>query len=518
MRGAAAPTRPPPPVAAETVVAGAPGQPMPADRGNGSFCNPVLAGDHPDPAILKDGSDYYLTFSSLQCCPGLVIWHSRDLVNWAPITAALNHPVGSVRAANLVKHDGRHFIYFTASQCGRVAILVVHADDVRGPWSAPVDLGLDGGGDPAHAVDEDGRRHLLVDGMQRVALSDDGLTTAGPLLPAHRPGATLRDVGPDALALDGPRLVRRGEFIYRLSAAGGSGRPAGSHTVTVARSRSVLGPWEDCPFNPVARTHDADQPWWTSGCPCLVEGPAGDWWMLCHGLRNGDRTLGRQTLLEPIEWTRDGWFRASGSRLDRPQRKPRGGIATIARPPLCDDFSRNRLGVQWSFYDAVPGELARAHYDGTGLVLRGRGTGLRDCSPLTCVASDSSYEAEIDFELDGAAQGGLALFHDARGFVGVGIGDGRMHTYSYGQEHSWMQQAVQGRRHRLRITNRRHLLTFEHATADGHWVRNPWLTEVSALHQTAVGGFASPRLALFAAGAGHVRLRQFSYQRIGPDA
>ena len=52
-----------------------------ADLGDGRFLNPIMAGDHPDPSILKDGSDYYMTFSTFDSYPGLVIWHSRDLVN-----------------------------------------------------------------------------------------------------------------------------------------------------------------------------------------------------------------------------------------------------------------------------------------------------------------------------------------------------------------------------------------------------------------------------------------------------
>jgi xylan 1,4-beta-xylosidase len=63
-----------------------------ADLGNGTFLNPIVPGDHPDPTILKDGSDYYMTFSSFNSYPGLVIWHSTDLVNWAPLVAALSKP------------------------------------------------------------------------------------------------------------------------------------------------------------------------------------------------------------------------------------------------------------------------------------------------------------------------------------------------------------------------------------------------------------------------------------------
>jgi len=83
-----------------------------ADLGNGFYRNPIMAGDHPDPSILKDGGDYYMTFSSFDAYPGLVIWHSRDLVNWQPVGPALFKNVGSVWAPDLVRHRGRYYIYF----------------------------------------------------------------------------------------------------------------------------------------------------------------------------------------------------------------------------------------------------------------------------------------------------------------------------------------------------------------------------------------------------------------------
>ena len=76
------------------------------DLGDGRFLNPLMAGDHPDPTILKDGADYYMTFSTFDSYPGLVIWHSRDLVNWRPLTAALTKNVGSVWAPELIRHKG----------------------------------------------------------------------------------------------------------------------------------------------------------------------------------------------------------------------------------------------------------------------------------------------------------------------------------------------------------------------------------------------------------------------------
>lgn len=486
-----------------------------ADLCAASFRNPIVPGDHPDPAILKDGDDYYMTFSSFQSYPGAVIWQSRDLVDWTPICAALAQPLGTVWAMDLVKHGGRYFIYIPVLQARRVAMYVVHADDMRGPWSEPVDLGLEGCVDPGHAVGEDGRRYLFVNGVRRVGLTDDGLATRGELVHVHTPRLCAPD-GEPAAAPEGPKLLRRGGYFYMLSSVGGGCRSSTGHVVTVARSASIHGPWQECPFTPIASSHAQDEPWWLGGHPCLVEGPAGDWWAVQHGYENGHRTLGRQPLLQPVEWTRDGWFRAAGGRLDRRQLRPRGGQTVPERTPLSDDFRHGRLGLQWSFFDAAPGELQRARYDCDGLVLRGKGRGLQDCSPLTCLPQDRSYEAEIEFDVHGAAQGGLALFYDARGHVGIGIGDGRMHTYNYGQEHSWMQQPVSGQRHRLRVTHRKHLVTFHHAAGDGPWTRHPWLKQVSALHQNVLGGFLSLRLALFAAGQGEVRLRRFTYR--GLDA
>jgi hypothetical protein len=82
-----------------------------ADLGDGTFLNPILAGDHPDPSILRDGDDYYMTFSTFDAYPGLVIWHSKDLVNWQPLTAALTKNIGSVWAPELCKHKGRFYLY-----------------------------------------------------------------------------------------------------------------------------------------------------------------------------------------------------------------------------------------------------------------------------------------------------------------------------------------------------------------------------------------------------------------------
>ncbi|MGE5126402.1 MAG: glycosyl hydrolase family 28 protein, partial [Betaproteobacteria bacterium] len=108
-----------------------------ADLGDGCYLNPIFAGDHPDPSVLKDGADYYMTFSSFDAYPGLVVWRSRDLVNWQPGGPALFRNVGSVWAPDLVKHGQRYYIYFPARTATYRSNYVVWADHISGPWSEP---------------------------------------------------------------------------------------------------------------------------------------------------------------------------------------------------------------------------------------------------------------------------------------------------------------------------------------------------------------------------------------------
>lgn len=67
-----------------------------ADQGNGTYKNPVLYADYSDPDICRVGNDYYLTSSSFNCLPGLQILHSKDLVNWTIIGAAVPYALPPV--------------------------------------------------------------------------------------------------------------------------------------------------------------------------------------------------------------------------------------------------------------------------------------------------------------------------------------------------------------------------------------------------------------------------------------
>lgn len=485
-----------------------------ADLGNGFFLNPLMAGDHPDPSILKDGDDYYLTFSSFDAYPGIVIWHSRDLVNWRPVTAALRTPIGSVWAPELIRHRGRYYVYIPARTATYRSIYVIHAQRIDGPWSAPVDLKLTSHIDPGHAVGEDGKRYLFLSGGDRVQLTDDGLATAGEVEHVYDPWRYPQDWVVEAFAPEGPKVMRHGEWFYLVTAVGGTAGPPTGHMVIAARSRSIHGPWENAPGNPLVRTRSADEKWWSRGHATLVEGPGGNWWMVYHGYENGFWTLGRQTLLDPVEWTEDGWFAARGGDLSQPIRKPTNGSPVTHGLALADDFSTNKFGIQWAFYDPGADEMQRVSVDDGVLTLQAKGTQPHDCSPISFIVGDQAYEVQADLEVDATARAGLLLFYSRRLYAGLGFDEREFVMHRYGLERRGARPADVGRRLRIRITNDRHIVTMHYSTDGERWQKYPVQMEVSGYHHNVAGDFLSLRPAIYAAGRGEIRVRDVRYRAL----
>ena len=484
-----------------------------ADLGDGTFLNPVFPGDHPDPTILKDGDAWYATFSSFDAYPGLLIWRSRDLVNWTPVTAALTSPIGSVWAPELTRHGDRYFLYIPARTPGRRSIWVIEAEHIEGPWSEPVDLHLPDHIDPGHAVGEDGKRYLFLSGGDRVRLTDDGLATDGPVEHVYEPWRYPADWDVESFSPEGPKIVRRGDWFYMVTAVGGTAGPPTGHMVIVARSRSIHGPWENDPGNPVVRTRSAEEAWWSRGHATLFEGPGGRWFLIYHGYENGFWTLGRQALLEPVDWTTDGWPRPRGGDLSRPLPHPRPGLAAPPGLSLSDDFATLRLGAPWAFHDPGPDEARRARVEAGALVLAAAGASPRDSAPLTLPASDTAYSIEAEIELEGDARAGLLLFYDRQLYAGLSFDARTFQAHQYGQDRSRAPHAY-GRRLHLRLTNDRHIVTFHHSADGEQWTKFDRQMEVSGYHHNVRGGFLALKPALFAAGSGAARFRRFRYRAL----
>ena len=482
-----------------------------ADLGNGTFLNPVLSGDRPDPAILKDGKDYYLTFSSFDSYPGLTIWHSRDLVNWHPRKPALHRNIGSVWAVSLEKHAGRYFLYIPV-KAEPNDIYVIWSDHIDGPWSDPVALGLHDHIDPCHAVGEDGSRWLFLSGGDRVRLSDDGLARAGEVEHVYDPWRYPDDWDVEGFSPEGPKIHRHGDWFYMLTAVGGTAGPPTGHMVIAARAPSIHGPWEHHPNNPLVRTESLDEAWWSRGHASLVEGPDARWYTLYHGYEAGFWTLGRQCLLDHVAWSEDGWFRMTGGDLAAPLASPSGGEALPHGMALSDDFTAPlALGSRWSFFRPAPEEAQRCTSNDGVLHLAAKGSAPSSGSPLLLIAGDTSYRFECDIEIDPGCTAGLVLFYDDKLYAGLGFDADRFVTHQYGIERA-RPANPHGRRMKMRVTNRAHIVAI-HTSGDGgkSWQRFDRGMEVSGYHHNVRGGFLMLRPGLYAAGSGEARFRDFQF-------
>lgn len=294
--------------------------------------NPILPGFNPDPAILRVENDFYIATSTFEWFPGVCIHHSRDLVNWELRGHALdrvsqldmrgNPRSGGVWAPCLTYDDGLFYLIYTDVKAWGHGFLDAHnylvtAPSIDGPWSEPIYLNSSGF-DPSLFHDEDGRKwvtNMLWD--HRLGETQFG----GILLQEYSPQERAL-VGPvenifkgSALGVtEGPHIYRRDGHYYLLVAEGGT---SWEHAVSVARSRSIHGPYEVAPNNPLLTSAERpDLYLQKAGHGSIVETPDGRWYLahLCGRPISEHRrcVLGRETAIQEIEWGSDGWPRMVG--------------------------------------------------------------------------------------------------------------------------------------------------------------------------------------------------------------
>ncbi len=469
----------------------------------GTYRNPILGGDHPDASPIRVGNDFYLTHSSFDYAPGLLIWHSRDLLNWRPVAAALHKYYGNVWAPYLCEYERHYYIYFPANQ----RLWVVHAEHVTGPWSEPVDLGIDAI-DPAH-VAQNGRRFLYMAGGRMAELTPDGLAVKVPPRVVLEPWQLPTSTRMECTCLEAPKLLQRNGYYYLNVAEGGTAGPATSHAVVSARSQHAEGPWEFSPYNPIVRTRSRDERWLSVGHGRLVDTPAGKWYMTVHSYENGYRTLGRQLLLLPIEWTADGWYRVpQGVIADSAIEVPIPGTAQHAFLDPSDNFTSPELGLQWSFWHEF--DTSRFTVGSGALTLEARGKAISDTPVLTTAVGGQAYTVEVEVEVEPGCESGLLLFYNPEHTTGILIdSDGIGARLGTGFIPSRYERGAT--RATLRIVNDRQEVDFYFRVPGKAWQRTQESAEISGMQHNVLGGFLDVRPALFACGSGKATLRNFRY-------
>lgn len=469
-----------------------------------TYTNPVLGGDYPDPSIMREGNDYYLTNSSFDYNPGLIVFHSTDLVHWEPISYALQTYLGSVWAPDISKVDGKYCIYFTVSGVGN---FLVQADSPYGPWSEPVNV-FRQGIDPCIAVAEDGTKWLFVSGGTRVQLSEDGRSTVGRPQHVYDGWQYPSDWVTEGFCLEGPKIKKIGDWWYYISAEGGTAGPPTSHMVVVARAKTLDGPWENSPYNPLVHTYNDTDRWWSRGHGSLIDTPDGRWYCVYHAYENGFYGLGRQTLLEPVELTEDGWFKpVEGLDIAGPIAMPLPS-APVDRKAHLGEF---RVGLDWKYYKDFDPQRAKVE-DGV-LTLQAQGTCPGDSAPIMFVAGEHAYEFEVEIERDSLAVAGLVLYYDNLFYTGTGVNN--RGTMRYRKDRGSVRSRIPDARHIwLRLRNDNQVITAAYSLDGENWVREEWGHEISGYNHNTCYYFQSVLPGLMAAGEGEVKFSNFKYRTL----
>ena len=300
-----------------------------------SIRNPVLKGFHPDPSILYHDGWFYIANSTFEWFGGVQISRSRDLSYWEPVGQALtrksqldmigNPASGGIWAPCLTWSDGLFWLIFTDVKSWAdgpfkdVHNYLVTAEHIEGPWSEPVYLNSSGF-DPSLFHDTDGRKYLV--NMEWDYRTNGSKQFSGILLQELDP-KSKKLVGPihkiwkgTSIGLvEGPHLYKKDGWYYLVCAEGGTEY---DHAVSVARSRSITGPYETHPLNPLCTSRGRpDLYLQKAGHGSLCEGPEGQWFLaflVGRPLPGTHRcVLGRETAIAPIQWKEDWPYLANGT-------------------------------------------------------------------------------------------------------------------------------------------------------------------------------------------------------------
>lgn len=394
------------------------------------YTNPILPGFRPDPSICRVGKDFYLVNSSFEYFPAIPLYHSTDLVHWEQIghvltrTEQIDLPKGAPNCLGIYAPTIRYsngVFYCIVTNVRGSENFFVYTDDIHGEWSQPVPLEFTGI-DPSLFFDGDGR--VYYSGTDRnVYICEMDISTGKAIGERHYVWG-----GSGANNPEGPHLYKINGKYYLMIAEGGTEL---GHMVTIARSDSVFGEYEPCPWNPILTNRGTGLPIKAVGHADLVDDANGNWWAVCLGNRPLGypfrHSLGRETMLAPFVW-KDGWplFGAGGHVLEEMEAPEAGEPIAADDPPVTgryvpgsdtyDDFSGEALPPYWNYiYRPIEGmtELTEE-----GLLLRGNGFSLSDDEPKAILLRrQEHFDFRVETKLSlrgGDGEAGLTIYMNNR--------------------------------------------------------------------------------------------------------
>ena len=352
-----------------------------ADNGNGTYTNPLFYDEFSDPDILRVGDDYYLAGTTMHTVPGLVILHSRDLVNWENISYCFDRFDFDDDAFSLKNHkeiygqgvwapairyaNGQFYVFTNINGKG---LQCYTSKDIHGPWKHHNMQGRIY--DLSVLFDDDGKIYA-IHGYGEVKCTELKSDMSGPI------EETERTIIPEGNAVgEGHHMYKIGGMYYLIST---DYRPNGR--TLCSRSKSIWGPYETITITadetfgyhaasltqvPQGEQYRIGHDGTKFGIPevdkdataCtnihqggIVEDQSGQWWAL---LMMDFHSIGRTVTLAPITW-KDGWpmlgLEGNLGRAPRTWLKPniKAGVQPHAPYERSETFNGKTLGRVWQW-------------------------------------------------------------------------------------------------------------------------------------------------------------------------
>ncbi len=315
-------------------------QKLHSDNGDGTYTNPVIAADFPDPDVILVGDTYYMVTTTMFVFPGVTIVKSYDLVNWEYCSNAVqrfdfskcydldgcNRYSHGQWATSLRYHNGKFYLLFITLDEGG---FLCKASKPEGPWE--IKKLPKGFYDPGLFFDDDGRIYV-AHGYSKLYVTeiDNNFAPKG--------NDSLVYTGDIRRGLEGTHVYKINDYYYLYCTYGGV------DGIQVAlRSKNIYGPYEqkvvirDTTKGVNFGVHQG----------ALIKTQTGEWWTI---LFVDQGPFGRFPSLHPVTWVDDWPIAGVDGKGVVTYKKPNVGINyPIKILPTSDEFNNAVLGMQWGW-------------------------------------------------------------------------------------------------------------------------------------------------------------------------
>jgi beta-xylosidase len=396
-------------------------QKLHSDNGDGTYTNPVINADFPDPDVILVGNTYYMVTTTMFVFPGVTVLKSHDLVNWEYCSNAVPrfdfHKCYNLDGCNRyshgqwatsIKYHNRkfHLLFITLDEGG----FLCTASKAEGPWE--IRKLPKGYYDPGLFYDDDGKIYV-THGYSNISVTEVD--------------SNLAPVGKDSLVFTGNiRRGLEGMHVYKINGYYYLyGTYGGLDGIQVAlRSKNIYGPYEqkivisDSTKGVNFGVHQG----------ALIKTQTGEWWTILFSDRG---PFGRFPSLQPVTWV-DGWpmVGVDGKGVVTYRKPNVGKTYPITALPTSDEFDKEILGMQWGwnhnpdsskwsltrrsgYLRLTTGKVASHFRDARNTLTQRMFTYYADAIPTLGVT-----KIEVDNMKDGDVAG-LAVFQDPYAYIAV---------------------------------------------------------------------------------------------------